>query len=58
MNLLSLGYTIQRLYLQNKYRNDTTTAHQLWTSEQLNASVCPLSVLTVVLHKIFPIPCI
>ncbi|KAJ9617283.1 hypothetical protein H2200_001004 [Cladophialophora chaetospira] len=32
------GYTIQRLYLQNKYRNDTTTAHQLWTKQQLNTS--------------------
>ncbi|EXJ91747.1 hypothetical protein A1O3_00297 [Capronia epimyces CBS 606.96] len=32
------GYTIQRLYLERKYRNDTTTAHQLWTPEQLQTS--------------------
>ncbi|KIW92469.1 uncharacterized protein Z519_06316 [Cladophialophora bantiana CBS 173.52] len=32
------GYTIQRLYLQSKYRNDTTTAHQLWTPAQLRSS--------------------
>ncbi|KAI1615787.1 hypothetical protein EDD37DRAFT_597121 [Exophiala viscosa] len=32
------GYTIQRLYLQRKYRNDTTTAHQLWTPEDLKTS--------------------
>ncbi|KAH0840457.1 hypothetical protein AYO21_03093 [Fonsecaea monophora] len=32
------GYTIQRLYLQRKYRNATTTAHQLWTPAQLLTS--------------------
>ncbi|ETI24485.1 hypothetical protein G647_03854 [Cladophialophora carrionii CBS 160.54] len=32
------GYTLQRLYLQRKYRNDTTTAHQLWTPAQLQSS--------------------
>ncbi|EXJ60664.1 hypothetical protein A1O7_04817 [Cladophialophora yegresii CBS 114405] len=32
------GYTLQRLYLQRKYRNSTTTAHQLWTSDQLKSS--------------------
>lgn len=31
----STGYTIQRLYLQNKYRTDTTTAHQLWDQPAL-----------------------
>lgn len=34
----SFGYTIQRLYLANKYKNNTTTAHQLWSKEQLLAS--------------------
>lgn len=30
-----IGYIIQRLYLQNKYRNDSTTAHQLWDKSAL-----------------------
>jgi hypothetical protein len=34
----STGYTIQRLILERKYRNDTTTAHQLWTPQQLLTS--------------------
>lgn len=38
LTLSSAGYTIQRLYLQRKYRNDTTTAHQLWTPEELKTS--------------------
>jgi hypothetical protein len=33
-----VGYTIQRKYLERKYRNDTTTAHQLWTPQQLSTS--------------------
>lgn len=39
-NVLSsrTGYTIQRLYLERKYRNDTTTSHQLWTPTQLRNS--------------------
>jgi hypothetical protein len=37
MRLLS-GYTIQRLYLQNKYRNNTTTAHQVWDKNDLATS--------------------
>ncbi|KAL2403915.1 hypothetical protein ABEF95_004261 [Exophiala dermatitidis] len=32
------GYKIQRAYLERKYRNDTTTAHQLWTPQQLRTS--------------------
>jgi len=32
------GYTPQRLYLSTKYRNTTTTAHQLWTPTQLITS--------------------
>jgi hypothetical protein len=32
------GYTPQRLYLSTKYRNTTTTAHQLWTQPQLLTS--------------------
>ena len=32
------GYTIQRQYLSSKYRNTTTTAHQLWTRPQFLAS--------------------
>jgi len=32
------GYTVQRLYLERKYRNDTTTAHQLWTPQDLKTS--------------------
>jgi hypothetical protein len=35
---LYVGYTPQRLYLSTKYRNTTTTAHQLWTQPQLLAS--------------------
>ncbi|EXJ93510.1 hypothetical protein A1O1_01902 [Capronia coronata CBS 617.96] len=33
-----LGFKIQRLYMEKKYRNDTTTAHQLWTPQQLKTS--------------------
>ncbi|KIX94134.1 uncharacterized protein Z520_10160 [Fonsecaea multimorphosa CBS 102226] len=32
------GYTIQRMYLARKYRNDTTTAHQLWSADDLGTS--------------------
>ncbi|EHK97783.1 hypothetical protein M7I_6444 [Glarea lozoyensis 74030] len=33
-----LGYAYQRRFLEKKYKNTTTTAHQLWTREQLRAS--------------------
>ncbi|KAN0101601.1 hypothetical protein V8E51_012111 [Hyaloscypha variabilis] len=29
------GYAYQRRYLEKKYRNDTTTAHQLWDTREL-----------------------
>ncbi len=32
------GYTYQRSYLEKKYKNDTTTAHQLWSRDQLRKS--------------------
>ncbi|KAJ9625471.1 hypothetical protein H2204_010333 [Knufia peltigerae] len=32
------GYTIQRLYLERKWRNNTTTAHQLWDPKDLKSS--------------------
>ncbi|KAH8593929.1 hypothetical protein B0O99DRAFT_688356 [Bisporella sp. PMI_857] len=31
----SLGYAFQRAYLERKYKNDTTTAHQLWSRSAL-----------------------
>lgn len=41
------GYTPQRLYLQNKYRNNTTTAHQLWTKPSLlNSDYSPGTQIT------------
>lgn len=30
-----LGYAYQRSYLEKKYRNSTTTSHQLWDRKQL-----------------------
>ena len=33
-----IGYAYQRSYLSKKYQNDTTTAHQLWSREELKAS--------------------
>ncbi|KAH8819739.1 hypothetical protein F5884DRAFT_761621 [Xylogone sp. PMI_703] len=33
-----LGYAFQREYLSRKYQNSTTTAHQLWTRDQLRSS--------------------
>jgi len=33
-----LGYSFQRAYLASKYQNDTTTAHQLWTHDELRSS--------------------
>ncbi|CAG8974276.1 hypothetical protein HYALB_00010344 [Hymenoscyphus albidus] len=33
-----LGYAHQRSYLSKKYQNTTTTAHQLWSREQLRNS--------------------
>lgn len=33
-----LGYTVQRKYLERKYRNDTTTAHQVWDQKALISS--------------------
>jgi len=33
-----LGYAYQRSYLSKKYQNDTTTAHQLWSREELLSS--------------------
>jgi len=30
-----IGYAYQRRYLEKKYRNDTTTAHQLWDTREL-----------------------
>ena|SRR2546421_12238572 len=38
MTIPPLGYAVQRAYLSAKYRNATTTAHQLWTGPQLRAS--------------------
>jgi hypothetical protein len=32
------GYAYQRRYLEKKYKNTTTTAHQLWSPEQLKTS--------------------
>jgi hypothetical protein len=32
------GYAYQRSYLEKKYRNTTTTAHQLWTRPELLSS--------------------
>jgi hypothetical protein len=29
------GYAYQRSYLEKKYKNDTTTAHQLWSRKDL-----------------------
>jgi hypothetical protein len=33
-----LGYRYQRRYLEKKYRNDSTTAHQLWDRKELRES--------------------
>ncbi|KAL2063974.1 hypothetical protein VTL71DRAFT_4468 [Oculimacula yallundae] len=33
-----LGYKYQRSYLEKKYRNSTTTAHQLWDEAELASS--------------------
>ena len=33
-----IGYAYQRSYLEKKYKNDTTTAHQLWSRDELRAS--------------------
>jgi hypothetical protein len=33
-----IGYAYQRSYLEKKYRNTTTTAHQLWTRSELLSS--------------------
>jgi hypothetical protein len=33
-----IGYAYQRSYLEKKYKNDTTTAHQLWSRDELKAS--------------------
>ncbi|KAF4632828.1 hypothetical protein G7Y89_g5290 [Cudoniella acicularis] len=33
-----LGYAYQRRFLEKKYRNTTTTAHQLWTRPELASS--------------------
>lgn len=35
------GYTVQRKYLEFKYRNDTTTNHQLWSKKELLDSSYP-----------------
>lgn len=32
------GFAIQREYMAYKYKNDTTTAHQLWTKPELKSS--------------------
>ena len=32
------GYAYQRSYLEKKYKNNTTTAHQLWSHDELKAS--------------------
>jgi hypothetical protein len=32
------GYAYQRRYLEKKYRNSTTTAHQLWSTPELLSS--------------------
>jgi hypothetical protein len=32
------GYVYQRSYLEKKYKNDTTTAHQLWSRDELRSS--------------------
>lgn len=37
----NIGFTVQRKYLEFKYRNDTTTKHQLWTKKQLLESTYP-----------------
>lgn len=34
-NTLRTGYAYQRSYLEKKYKNDTTTAHQLWSRNDL-----------------------
>ncbi|KAH6677356.1 hypothetical protein B0J14DRAFT_476060 [Halenospora varia] len=33
-----LGYAYQRRYLEKKYKNNTTTAHQLWSRQELASS--------------------
>ena len=37
-NCDEIGYAYQRSYLSKKYQNDTTTAHQLWSRDELKAS--------------------
>ena len=33
-----IGYAYQRSYLEKKYKNDTSTAHQLWSRSELLSS--------------------
>lgn len=38
LTLKSTGYAYQRRFLEKKYKNTSTTAHQLWSRPELKAS--------------------
>lgn len=40
--LMASGYAYQRSYLERRYRNETSTKHQLWDQKELATSTYPI----------------